>query len=146
MSANSYICDITTLKSRTVRTGILNAAFNLGVPLGFALSGQTFKHSLGHSTSYWISTGIAALGVIIVLVGVKDVDYSTRVTNSENSSSSQEKPGFCAAINPKNNFYRVLSLPFKKREGLNRFKIWALILAFAFGSAPFQGIFKVIRK
>lgn len=39
MGVFSYIADITTTESRTLRIGIVNLCFSLGVPVGMAFSG-----------------------------------------------------------------------------------------------------------
>lgn len=39
----SYIADITTEEERTLRIGIVNLCFSLGVPIGMAFSGVLLK-------------------------------------------------------------------------------------------------------
>jgi PCFT/HCP family folate transporter-like MFS transporter 1/3 len=39
----SYIADITTEEERTLRIGIVNLCFSLGVPIGMAFSGILLK-------------------------------------------------------------------------------------------------------
>lgn len=157
MSANSYICDISNSYTRTVRLGILFACFNLGLPIGFSLAGQSIRRGWGYSKSYWISAVIGAVGVIIVFLRVKDVEYSERKRNTNLSQNDQQEenieselkmgeksekvPGLLAAINPKNNFYQVLRFPFRRREDYDRLKIWLLLIAFTFASAPYHGMY-----
>ena len=43
MGVFSYIADITTEEERTLRIGILNVCFSVGVPIGTALSGVLLK-------------------------------------------------------------------------------------------------------
>lgn len=43
MGVFSYIGDITTPEERTLRIGILNLCFSLGVPIGMAFSGILLK-------------------------------------------------------------------------------------------------------
>lgn len=43
MGVFSYIADITTEEERTLRIGILNVCFSVGVPVGTALSGVLLK-------------------------------------------------------------------------------------------------------
>ncbi|XP_021955493.2 proton-coupled folate transporter [Folsomia candida] len=160
MSANSYICDISNSYTRTVRLGILFACFNLGLPIGFSLAGQSIRRGWGYSKSYWISAVIGAVGVIIVFLRVKDVEYSERKRNTNLSQNDQQEenieselkmgeksekvPGLLAAINPKNNFYQVLRFPFRRREDYDRLKIWLLLIAFTFASAPYHGEFPLM--
>lgn len=43
MGVFSYIADITTEEERTLRIGIVNLCFSLGVPIGMAFSGVLLK-------------------------------------------------------------------------------------------------------
>lgn len=44
MGVFSYISDVTTKEDRTIRIGIANLCFSLGIPLGMALSGVLLKY------------------------------------------------------------------------------------------------------
>lgn len=44
MGVFSYIADITTEEERTLRIGIVNLCFSLGVPIGMAFSGVLLKY------------------------------------------------------------------------------------------------------
>lgn len=44
MGVFSYIADITTEEERTLRIGIVNLCFSLGVPIGMAFSGILLKY------------------------------------------------------------------------------------------------------
>lgn len=43
MGVFSYIADVTTTEERTLRIGIVNLCFSLGVPIGMAFSGVLLK-------------------------------------------------------------------------------------------------------
>lgn len=43
MGVFSYIADVTSEEDRTLRIGILNLCFSLGVPIGMAFSGILLK-------------------------------------------------------------------------------------------------------
>lgn len=43
MGVFSYIADVTTTEERTLRIGIVNLCFSLGVPIGMAFSGILLK-------------------------------------------------------------------------------------------------------
>lgn len=45
MGVFSYIADITTEEERTLRIGIVNLCFSLGVPIGMAFSGVLLKYA-----------------------------------------------------------------------------------------------------
>lgn len=46
MGVFSYMADVTTEESRTVRIGIANLCFTLGIPIGTALSGILLRSVL----------------------------------------------------------------------------------------------------
>lgn len=43
MGAFSYVADITTEKNRTIRLGIANTCFSIGIPIAMGLSGILLK-------------------------------------------------------------------------------------------------------
>ena len=43
MGIFSYVADVTTVEERTLRIGIVNLCFSLGVPIGMAFSGVLLK-------------------------------------------------------------------------------------------------------
>lgn len=55
MAVFSYIGDITTVKSRTLRIGVVNVFCSVGIPIGTALSGVLYKE-LGSYGVYTISS------------------------------------------------------------------------------------------
>lgn len=46
MGVFSYIADVTSEEDRTLRIGILNLCFSLGVPIGMAFSGILLKYDI----------------------------------------------------------------------------------------------------
>lgn len=48
MGIFSYIGDVTTEEERTLRIGIANLCFSLGVPIGMAFSGILLKYAIGN--------------------------------------------------------------------------------------------------
>lgn len=43
MGIFSYVADVTTEEERTLRIGIVNLCFSLGVPIGMAINGFLLK-------------------------------------------------------------------------------------------------------
>lgn len=148
MAAYSYITDQTDNRLRTVRTGLLNAGYQLGIPLGFALAGLTLSKGLSYALAFGIATMIGVVGVLFVLFGVtnqtkkewdkqmeeKKGDPNTKCTEKEN-----EKQSWWEIINPKNNFIPVVAQLVKKRRNNGRVKVWLLFITFLCVAAPFHG-------
>ncbi len=157
MGAYSYISDhsepsrsnsiTTNNNSRTVRTGLLNAAYQLGIPLGFSFGGTSLKRGLDYATSFGISGAIAGLGVLFIMVGVKNETMQDRLRKRKKFNfqeveklEQEKKMAFWDVVNPKNNFLQVLTLPFKRRKNYGRAKIWALLAVYVFSAMPYHGI------
>ncbi|OXA52335.1 Proton-coupled folate transporter [Folsomia candida] len=149
MAAYSYISDKTDHKYRTVRTGMLNAGYQLGVPLGFSLVGLAARSGLSYSTSFSISVVFSLSAVVIVALTVKNETKFDRMRNSgsgivsKKRESGESNPTCWSIIDPRNNIISVIALPFKRREGNARMNILLLLLAFIFSAAPIHGEFQV---
>ncbi|XP_013098104.1 tetracycline resistance protein, class A [Stomoxys calcitrans] len=63
MGVFSYIADITTEEERTLRIGILNVCFSVGVPIGTALSGVLLK-KIGFYGVFSISASLYVLSLV----------------------------------------------------------------------------------
>ncbi|XP_053980354.1 solute carrier family 46 member 3 [Hylaeus volcanicus] len=71
MGVFSYIADITSVESRTLRIGAANVFLSLGVPIGMALSGILYL-KLGFYGVFGISTVCYVLSFIYGLVVIKE--------------------------------------------------------------------------
>ncbi|KAJ8675098.1 hypothetical protein QAD02_010884 [Eretmocerus hayati] len=84
MGTFSYIGDITSVESRTLRIGCLNAFLSLGVPIGMALSGILYVQ-LGFYGVFGIS---AACYVVAFTYGLLVVKEAPRAIRTQNDLSS----------------------------------------------------------
>jgi len=73
MSAYSYISDTTTIKNRTVRTGVLSASLRAGTPLGFAVGGILTKVGVGVVPSLIFAAAISLVALLILIFTIKDI-------------------------------------------------------------------------
>ncbi|KAK2582171.1 hypothetical protein KPH14_004528 [Odynerus spinipes] len=71
MGVFSYIADITSVESRTLRIGAANVFFSLGVPIGMALSGVLYM-KLGFYGVFTISMVCYILSFVYGLVVIKE--------------------------------------------------------------------------
>lgn len=150
MAAYSYISDQSDHRYRTVRTGMLNAGYQLGIPLGFALASLATRKGLSYPTGFAISAAISLLGLVFIVMRVKNEGAAEREAKKYDTQdkpvdkmgeSGGKSPSCWSIVNPRNNFVQVVSLPFKKRANHGRVKIWCLLAAFIFSAAPIHGKF-----
>ncbi|KAG4074975.1 hypothetical protein HA402_014554 [Bradysia odoriphaga] len=150
MAAQSYISDISTNTDRTVRTGLISAAFTLGVPMGFALGGTAVKASMKSEIAFLCSAGICTLAFIQILLFVDNRPLKTVMEQQEKATSPD-----CISNNPTegkkwftfSNFMSVLRslmLSFEGVSNSDRIQIFVLLTAIVCVNAPIQGEFGVM--
>ncbi|CAG9123792.1 unnamed protein product [Plutella xylostella] len=106
MGSFSYISDVTTVESRTLRLGIVGVIVTLGVPLGSAISGV-----LTDAVGYY---GIFVIGMVFNIVGFIHTYFRIHdVRSTESEGSKIEK--LIAFFHPKN-VIDTLSLLFRGRK------------------------------
>lgn len=71
MAIFSYIADVTVVKMRTFRIGIVNIFVSLGIPFGTALSGILFRQ-IGYYGMFSLSTFLYIFGLIYGIVRIKE--------------------------------------------------------------------------
>lgn len=94
MGVFSYIADITTVESRTLRIGAANVFLSLGVPIGMALSGILYL-KLGFYGVFSISTVCYVLSFIYGLVVIKE---PPRHLKQKPEKTEEKKMSVCASI------------------------------------------------
>lgn len=140
MAAQSYISDITTKSSRTVRTGLISAAFTLGVPVGFALGGAAVKASIKSEIAFLCSAVICTVAFIQILLFVDNkpkilTEHQNKVKSS-NETSEQRK---WFTLSNLMSVARSLILSFDGVSTSDRIQIFVLISAIVCINAPIQG-------
>ncbi|KAK9307203.1 hypothetical protein QLX08_002380 [Tetragonisca angustula] len=95
MGVFSYIADITTVESRTLRIGAANVFLSLGVPIGMALSGILYL-KLGFYGVFSISTVCYVLSFIYGLVVIKEPPRPHLKQKPE--KTEEKKMSVCASI------------------------------------------------
>lgn len=94
MGIFSYIGDITSVESRTLRIGAVNVFVSLGVPIGMALSGVVYTQ-LGFYGVFSISTVCYVLSFLYGLVVIKEAPR-THVIRAEKKAAAKVSP--CTAF------------------------------------------------
>lgn len=88
MGMFSYIADITTVESRTLRIGAVNVFVSIGVPIGMALSGVLYV-KIGFYGVFAISTACYILSFFYGLVCVKEAPRPPPVMQEKASEMSR---------------------------------------------------------
>lgn len=94
MGVFSYIADITSVESRTLRIGAANVFLSLGVPIGMALSGILYL-KLGFYGVFSISTVCYVLSFIYGLVVIKE---PPKPQLRKMEKADNERMSVCASI------------------------------------------------
>lgn len=68
-----------------------------------------------------------------------DRDDDTGGKNAEEEDILGPNPTWRDVLNPKNTLFKVVSLPFRKRENSGRIKFILLLVAFLCAAAPIHG-------
>ncbi|XP_053605348.1 probable peptidoglycan muropeptide transporter SLC46 [Plodia interpunctella] len=81
MGVFSYIADVTTEEQRTLRIGIVNLFYSLGVPVGAALSGILVR-KIGLYGVFSLSASLYLISFFYGLYRIKEVKKTTTTKNS----------------------------------------------------------------
>ena len=128
----SYIADVTTIESRTLRIGVVNVFCSLGIPVGLALSGILFK-KIGF---YGVFSVSAAMYVMAFYYGYTHVKERKKIDVPVLS----DKP--CAFLRDFFDYRHVMEtfkVAFKAGEGNRRVKVMLLMLVVMVVIGPMHG-------
>ena len=122
----SYIADMTPLESRTVRTGITNAAYLMGMSSGNALGG--FLSSTSFTGVLAISGTLDAIAFIWILFIIQN-DTPRRLNKLDSSHQTDGAWKKLRRIFHLKNVLEAVKTVLKRRDGNDRLKIFMLIFA-----------------
>lgn len=129
MGSFSYIADVTTLDSRTLRMGIVAVIVTLGIPLGTSISG-VLTQKLGYYGVFGIGFALYAIGFIHTYWRIHDVN------KKETQGTFFEK--IKDFFHPKN-LWNTLSIIFLSR-GKQRIQIILVLCAHIVIMGPANGM------
>ncbi|XP_055371700.1 solute carrier family 46 member 3 isoform X2 [Condylostylus longicornis] len=138
MGVFSYIADVTTEEDRTLRIGILNLCFSLGVPFGMAFSGILLKE-IGFYGIFSIS---AALYLIAFLYGLFYVEEP--IKKSKEELAKVTKSNFIADFFDKKHVVDTFKVAFKKGANKRRIRVIMLMIVVMVVIGPLHGEMAVI--
>ncbi|KAH8262259.1 hypothetical protein KR026_010704 [Drosophila bipectinata] len=130
MGVFSYIADITTEEERTLRIGILNVCFSVGVPIGMAFSGVLLKQ-IGFYGVFSIS---AAFYVIAFVYGFFFLEEP--VARPE---KSVEQKSLLADFFDKEHVVQTFRVAFQKGENQRRKRVILLMIVVMVIIGPLHG-------
>lgn len=133
MGVFSYIADITTEEERTLRIGILNVCFSLGVPIGMAFSGILLKQ-IGFYGVFSIS---ASLYLFSFLYGVFILKEPINKTKEELEKCT--KSNIIADFFDKKHVVDTFKVAFKKGQNKRRLKVIMLMIVVMVVIGPLHG-------
>ncbi|KAM8718996.1 hypothetical protein ACLKA7_011661 [Drosophila subpalustris] len=130
MGVFSYIADITTEEERTLRIGILNVCFSVGVPIGMAFSGVLLKQ-IGFYGVFSIS---AAFYVLAFVYGFFFLDEPI----ARPEKTAQQK-SLLADFFDKEHVVQTFRVAFKKGENQRRQRVILLMIVVMVIIGPMHG-------
>jgi len=125
----SYLADITSLRSRTTRIGLLDIFLFAGIPSGSFLSAYIYEH-FGYYGVFFTALAIQIICILYITIKIKDTrgpnsDYCYPESELDTMSSSILKR-YLSIFDPVQ-FVDVFRVSFKKRENNRRRVIVILI-------------------
>ncbi|XP_050525053.1 uncharacterized protein LOC126896376 isoform X2 [Daktulosphaira vitifoliae] len=136
MAAFSYITDITSIKNRTMRIGLLNIAYGTAWSIGTAFSGVIFQ-KFGFYGVYYASTLLFLLAFIIALVRVREKHNTHKrevLIKSDETCMFQIMDFFSM-----NHFKSSIKVTFKKEPHRRTLKIIMIIILYFTVEGPVKG-------
>ncbi|XP_050421659.1 proton-coupled folate transporter-like isoform X2 [Adelges cooleyi] len=145
MAVFTYISDVTTVKMRTLRIGVLNLSVTLGLPFGIILSGVLFRQ-LGFYGIYSICSALYAFGIFYGIVFIKDTRKSKDAVVASNKDDAKSTP----FIKNVQNFFDVkhikaaIAVTFKKGKYNRRIRVIMMMLVLIIIMGPMSGEMSVM--
>ncbi|CAK1603873.1 unnamed protein product [Parnassius mnemosyne] len=134
LGAFSYLCDITSKKTRTFRLGILNLCLTIGYPIGMGFSGVILKY-LGYYGVFSIAAGIHILNFCYLYFGIEDHRWL------ENKEKKRRTGfiGFLLEFFDLNSFKETVGILYKKGRSNRRLKLFLLLICVCLHYGPLMG-------
>ncbi|CAH2991986.1 unnamed protein product [Chilo suppressalis] len=135
----SYICAITTQKTRTFRLGLVNFCMTVGFPVGMGLSGILIK-KFGFYGCYAISGSLQLINLLYNIFAVKDPKRS-----SEHKEHDRKGAGhFFRTFFDLSNIKETVIVVFKKGPNRRRLRMIVLLLVVTILFGPMFGEISIL--
>lgn len=137
MGVFSYIADVTTEEERTLRIGILNLCFSLGIPIGMALSGILLKY-IGFYGIFSISATLYLIAFFYGLFLVKEPVRKMEKEKQQQLVPAVEKNLILDFFDRKH-VVETFKVAFKKGSHQRRLRVIMLIIVVMVVIGPLHG-------
>nr|XP_029712975.1 solute carrier family 46 member 3-like [Aedes albopictus]XP_029712976.1 solute carrier family 46 member 3-like [Aedes albopictus]XP_029712977.1 solute carrier family 46 member 3-like [Aedes albopictus]XP_029712978.1 solute carrier family 46 member 3-like [Aedes albopictus] len=138
MGVFSYIADVTTTEERTLRIGIVNLCFSLGVPIGMAFSGVLLK-KIGFYGIFSISATLYLIAFFYGVFFLPEVD----IVSEKDRLKAKEK-NMLLDFFDKEHVMETFRVAFKKGERQRRLRVIMLMIVVMVVIGPLHGEMSVI--
>ncbi|XP_035776164.1 solute carrier family 46 member 3-like isoform X2 [Anopheles albimanus] len=139
MGVFSYIADVTTTEERTLRIGIVNLCFSLGVPIGMAFSGILLKQ-IGFYGVFTISATLYLLAFFYGAFRVPEVN----ILNEKERLRASEKRNLLADFFDREHVMETFRVAFKIGQRQRRLRVIMLMIVVMVVIGPLHGEMAVI--
>ncbi|OXA52332.1 Proton-coupled folate transporter [Folsomia candida] len=145
MSAYGHICDITNLSSRTFRTGMFSAAYQLGALVGFGLLNLIIRSDVKYpnTVGFGVALICSLITLVIVLIGLKKKTWAPSDFRNNNYSSLMKRSEMkrdsstCGFLG--SSLCQVFRPLTKPRSLYGKVVIWLIIILHILAAAPIHG-------
>uniref|UniRef100_A0A1A9VRP7 Major facilitator superfamily (MFS) profile domain-containing protein n=1 Tax=Glossina austeni TaxID=7395 RepID=A0A1A9VRP7_GLOAU len=142
MGVFSYIADITTEEERTLRIGILNVCFSVGVPIGTALSGVLLK-KIGFYGVFSISATLYMISLVYGFLILPEPRAKCKPSD-EKEKEKEKKKSLLADFFDKNHVLETFQVAFKKGANKRRKRVILLMVVVMVVIGPIYGEMNVM--
>ncbi|XP_033225472.1 tetracycline resistance protein, class H isoform X2 [Belonocnema kinseyi] len=138
MAIFSYIGDITSVESRTLRIGFVNVFLSLGVPVGMALSGILYI-KIGFYGVFAISTVCYVLSFVYGLVVIKEAPRPVILEKDKNDAEKRSACGSALHFFSLKHIAETFRVAFKKGENNRQKRVAVLMIIVMVIVGPMYG-------
>lgn len=145
MGVFTYISDVTTVKMRTLRIGVLNLSLTIGISFGIALSGILYQ-KLGFYGIYSICSTMYLMGILYGFFYLKDVKKNDKQAVCEDNKFI-EKPSFSTNVKKFFDLVHIKNafcITFKRGNDNRRLRILLMMLVLMIIMGPMTGEMSVM--
>lgn len=143
MSVFSYVGDITTVQTRTLRIGVVNVFCSVGIPIGTALSGVLYRE-LGSYGVYTISSFLYVFSFMYGLFAVPESGKKDEEKVKEKKEKKEEQPFFLKKFFDLHHIKEAFAVAFKDDGHSKRLRIVLLMVVVIVVMGPMHGEMTVL--
>ncbi|XP_014291289.1 probable peptidoglycan muropeptide transporter SLC46 [Halyomorpha halys] len=140
MAVFSYMGDITSLETRTLRIGIVNVCSSLSVPIGTAVSGILYK-KIGYYGVFSLSASIYVLSFFYGYYKIPE-EKKVSISNEKVSLEEEVKPGIIGFFRDFFDLHHIkdtISVAFKSGANNRRKRVMLLMIVVIVVFGPMHG-------